>query len=202
MSDADNPSVFRDVEQENTFLRRENAELRSRLAKTEQTIREIECAGGDEGGVMSLVNRVEVAERENAELRKALETEREWVASLTKDNGLLIQAADATKSGSLVVSQAGRIEQLTSENAELWADIKETARQLEIVMGRYEFCKRHMVVGHHGLAPGITDISMLRIAIDCTLLSADEIIDRAMLPGTAANVQHTILTQKRPNHES
>lgn len=62
---------------------------------------------------------------------------------------------------------------------------------------RYEFCKHHMTVGTHGLAPGVTDITMARIPIDCVLLSADEIIDRAMLPGTAANVQYVIDAHNR-----
>jgi hypothetical protein len=52
-------------------------------------------------------------------LSRALKTEREWVASLTRDNGLLLQAADATKAGKLAVSQAGRIEHLERENAAL-----------------------------------------------------------------------------------
>lgn len=56
---------------------------------------------------------------ENAALAHALQIEREWVVSLTRDNGVLLQAADATKAGSLAVSQAGQIEHLEREKAAL-----------------------------------------------------------------------------------
>ncbi len=70
---------------------------------------------------------------------------------------------------------------LSRENAKLRAD-----------KARYEFCKRHMMVCTHGLAPGVTDINMMRVPVDCVMGGADEIIDRAMMPGTAANVQRMI----------
>ncbi len=79
------------------------------------------------------------------------------------------------------VTLAQSLQRMEGENAKLRAD-----------KARYEFCKRHMMVGTHGLAPGVTDINMVRVPIDCVLGGADEIIDRAMLPGTAANVQRMI----------
>jgi hypothetical protein len=55
-------------------------------------------------------------------LGNLLAQEREWVSALTRDNGILLEAADATKAGALAVSQAGRIEHLERENAALRAD--------------------------------------------------------------------------------
>ena len=68
--------------------------------------------------------------RENAELQAALKCEREWVLALTKDNGLLLQAADSTKAGALAVRQAGRIEQLEEDKEHLRGQLREANRLL------------------------------------------------------------------------
>ena len=43
-------------------------------------------------------------------MENALKTEREWVTGLTRDNGILLKAADATKAGAECVSLAGKLE--------------------------------------------------------------------------------------------
>ncbi len=64
---------------------------------------------------------------ENAALRAALKCERYWVVALTKDNGLLLQAADSTNAGALAVRQNGRIEKLEENNTALLNAIKDIA---------------------------------------------------------------------------
>jgi len=80
-------------------------------------------------------DRISELERENAAQAQALQIERECVASLTRDNGVLLQAADATKAGSLAVSQAGQIEHLERENAALRKDKEQMRDALQTALG-------------------------------------------------------------------
>ena len=60
----------------------------------------------------------------------ALKVEKEWVAGLTRDNGILIEAADRTKSGAMCMRLAGQLEQARNERDAL-AAWKESALAVE-----------------------------------------------------------------------
>jgi hypothetical protein len=75
-----------------------------------------------------------------AEVERALEVESGWVKSLTKDNGILLEAADATKAGAALVSMAGLNEALQSRALAAEQKLKE----VEKVM--FEACDR---LKHH-----------------------------------------------------
>lgn len=68
------------------------------------------------------------------------------------------------------------------------AEAKAANTRLERDKARYDFCKRQMFVSTHGIAPGVTALFMPPLPVDGVMGYADEIVDRAMMPGTAANV--------------
>lgn len=67
-------------------------------------------------------------------------------------------------------------------------EAKAANTRLERDKARYDFCKRQMFVSTHGIAPGVTALFMPPLPVDGVMGYADEIVDRAMMPGTAANV--------------
>jgi len=74
-------------------------------------------------------------------LTKGFNVEREWVASLTRDNGVLLKAADATKAGVLCVSQAGRIEHLDTQLASPTTQLQARDGVIARLMGALKACE-------------------------------------------------------------
>lgn len=76
------------------------------------------------GKVSQAHDRANKAKAELIEVKKALEVERGWVASLSRDNGLLIEAADKTKAGAKCIDLHGRNEKLTDDISRLRAEVE------------------------------------------------------------------------------
>ena len=96
--------------------------LRARVSKLERTVeiernaREAAYAHAEEEKQNALA-----AEARVVELEAALKTEREWVSGLTRDNGVLLKAADATEAGQMCISLAGKLEHTEARNERLVA---------------------------------------------------------------------------------
>ncbi len=89
--------------------------------------------------VMNMRDHITAAVALIEQEEQALAVEREWVAGLTKDNGVLIEAADNTKAGARCISLHGRNEKLQKDLATalaerdfFWKIISECMEQLEM----------------------------------------------------------------------